>query len=172
MKEELRRKYLLIRKNIAKKNIKDSNIFNKVITNKNVIDSEIVLIYVSKEDEIDTLKLITYFLKHKKVAVPKVEDNKMNFYYIDSLADLGKGCFNILEPKTNKKVENYLNSIVIVPGICFTKDGHRIGYGKGFYDKFLNSYQEYSIGLCYQECLIDNFKISDYDEKVDEIITE
>ena len=172
MKNELRKKYLLVRNNINKKCKKDQIIYEKVINNSFVKNSDTILIYVSKDSEVDTINLINYFLKFKKVAVPKVNDNIIEFFYINSLDDLEEGCFNVLEPITNKKVTDFNNVLCITPGICFNKEGYRIGYGKGYYDRFFSKHEIYAIGLCYQECLInDNFANSD-DIKVNEVISD
>ncbi|MBQ8219489.1 MAG: 5-formyltetrahydrofolate cyclo-ligase, partial [Bacilli bacterium] len=96
MKKEIRKKYLNIRKNINNKTFKDNLIYQKMITNKKIINSEAILIYVSTEEEIDTLRAINYFINKKKIAVPKIENNEMNFYYINSLNELRLGYFNIL----------------------------------------------------------------------------
>jgi 5-formyltetrahydrofolate cyclo-ligase len=64
------------------------------------------------------------------------------------------------------------NSVCITPGICFDKYGYRIGYGKGFYDKFFYNHDVFKIGLCYQECLVDKIEVDDYDIAVDKIITD
>ena len=172
MKDEYRKRYLEIRKNIIDRDLKNNIIYNKVINNKKVNDAKLLLIYVSTEYEVDTLNIIKYYLDKKLVAVPKIENGIMNFYYIDSLNDLQLGCFNILEPVTNKKVINFNNAVSITPGICFSCDLNRIGYGKGYYDKFYSQYVNiYKIGICYQECLINNIPTDEYDIKVNEIIT-
>lgn len=172
MKEELRRKYLNIRNNIKEKNIKSKIINNKVITNQNILDCELVLIYVSCGSEVNTIKLIEHFLKYKKVAVPKIINEEMNFYYIKSLDELKTGKFNILEPITNNIVTDYKSCASITPGICFSKTLYRIGYGKGFYDKFYEKHKNiYKIGLSYDECIVDNIYNNNYDIALDEIIT-
>lgn len=171
-KKELRYKYRIIRKNISNKTIKDNIIYNKVINNKYVLNNDIVLIYVSNNEEVDTINIINHLLKAKKVAVPKIEEGIMNFYFINSIDELKPGYFNILEPTTNKKVLSFKNTICITPGICFSHSKYRIGYGKGFYDKFFSNNNVYKIGLCYKECFIKD-KINDkYDVKVDEVITD
>lgn len=86
-KNELRKFYKIVRKNIQNKEEQNSIILNKVIANKKVLDSSTLLIYVSFNDEVDTINIIKYFLGKKKIAVPKIEDNTMNFYYINSLND-------------------------------------------------------------------------------------
>lgn len=171
-KKELREKYRLIRKNIKNKEYLDNIIVNKVLNNKNILKSDIVLIYVSNNEEIDTLNIINHLLKTKKVAVPKIEDGVMNFYFIKSLDDLEKGYFNILEPTTKEKVLNFDNSVCITPGVCYSWSKYRIGYGKGFYDKFFSKNKVYKIGLCYKKCYIKEEFNDKYDIKVDEVITD
>ena len=96
----------------------------------------------------------------------------MNFYYIKSIDELKKGYFGLLEPITNDKVEVFDNTVSITPGICFSKDLYRIGYGKGFYDRFYDKYNIYSIGLCYSDCLVNYIPNDKYAKKVNEIITD
>ena len=84
--------------------------------------------------------------------------------------NLKKGSFDILEPTSNDKVTSN-NCVCIVPGICFDKNGYRIGYGKGYYDKYLSNKSIYKIGICFKECLIDNMPHDLYDIKVDLIVS-
>jgi len=172
MKNDLRKKYLKIRKEIKNKKRKDEAIFNKVINNEEIKKCKRILIYVSKDDEVDTIKLINYFLKNKKVAVPKILNNKICFYYIDSIDELKKGYFNILEPVNKRKVKSFKNCLSITPGVCFSQNLYRIGYGKGFYDNFYKDKKIYKIGLSYKECIVDNFNVSDYDIPMDKLITD
>ena len=172
-KQILRNKYLKIRKNINNKKEIDDIIFNKVISLKEYKESNLVLTYVSLKDEVDTFKLIEYSLKiGKKVAVPKCEGDIIKFYLISNLTDLKKGKFNILEPTTNKLVTNFENSICIVPGIAFDKNNNRIGYGRGFYDKFLQNYNGIKIGLVYSECICEEIDIEKTDIKMDKIVCD
>ena len=172
MKKALRKKYLEIRKKIKNKNSKDLTIFQKVIVNEEIKKAMTIIIYVSTEYEVDTKKLIEYFLKIKRVAVPKVIGNDMKFYFINSLDDLEKGSFNILEPKTKVEVKDFSKALSITPGVCFSKDGYRIGYGKGFYDHFYQKHKIYKIGLCYKECLLEKLPNDPFDINVDEVISD
>ena len=172
MKDEYRKKYLEIRKNIKNREIKNNVIYNKIINNKKINNAKLLLIYVSTKYEVDTIKIIKYYLDKKLIAVPKIEDGMMNFYYINSLNDLKVGYFNILEPITNKKVTNFNDTVSITPGICFSYDLNRIGYGKGYYDKFYAKHMDiYKVGLCYKELLLDSVPYDQFDIKVDDIIT-
>ena len=110
---------------------------SKRITKKEVKEASLILIYVSCNDEVNTIPLIKYFIrKGIPIAVPKVSLDKMDFYYIKSLKDLKKGYKGIYEPVPNNLVTSFNKTVSITPGICFNKKGYRVGYGKGFYDKF------------------------------------
>jgi len=172
MKKEIRKKYRNIRKNIPNKSELDKIIYNKVINNPHVKKANTILTYVSTKEEVDTINLIKYFLNNKLVAVPKIENNIMNFYYINSLEDLEIGNYNILEPTNKFKVTNFDNTVSLTPGICFSKDLYRIGYGGGYYDKFYENNNIYSIGLTYKACLIDTINKDEFDKKVNLIITD
>ena len=170
-KKILRNKYKNIRKNVKEKEKQDNIIFNKVINLQEYKQSDLILIYVSLKDEVDTIKLIKYSLKiSKKVAVPKCECDDIVFYYINSLEDLEEGKFGILEPKINKVVEDFDNSICIIPGVAFDKQNNRIGYGRGFYDRFLENYRGIKIGLTYKECICDKIDVNENDIKMDKVI--
>ena len=171
-KELLRKKYKLIRKSVTEKNIKDNIIYNKVINDDVVKRCSTILIYVSFKDEVDTLKLIKFFVQNKRVAVHKIENNNMNFYNIKSLEELKSGYFGILEPVSNDLVTDFSNCVCITPGICFDLNGNRIGYGKGFYDKFFNEVDIYKIGLCYKKCLVRKIDVNNFDKRVEKVITD
>ena len=170
-KQSLRNKYKEIRKNIKDKEKQDGIIFNRITNLEEYKQNNLILIYVSLKDEVDTIKLIRYSFKQgKKVAVPKCEGEDITFYYINSLKDLGQGKFGILDPKTNEIVNDFANSICIIPGIAFDKQNNRIGYGKGFYDRFLKNYNGIKIGLTYKECICDKIDTDINDIKMDKVI--
>ena len=114
MKKEIRKEYREKRKNIKNKTFKDNIIFKKVILDNDINEADTLLIYVSTDEEIETKKIINYFLKTKKVAVPRIENNEMNFYYIKNINELEKGYYNILEPITNNKVTDFNNSVLLL----------------------------------------------------------
>ena len=173
MKRELRKKYLEIRKNLKDKRLKDKVLFEKIIASEKVKNAKEILIYVSKDDEVSTTDLIEYFLNQKKiVAVPKVVNQDLEFHKIKSFDDLSIGYKGILEPNKNNKIKTFKSCISITPGICFSKDGYRIGYGKGFYDRFYQKNNIYKIGLCYKECITDDKFWEKHDVKVDEVKTD
>lgn len=171
-KEFLRKKYKEKRDNIKNKVTKDNLIYQKVINNKDILSSKTLLIYISINSEIDTIKIINYFLNTKNIAVPKIIDNDMFFCYVTNLNELTSGKYNIPEPTNENIVTDFDNAICIVPGICYDKENYRVGYGKGYYDRFLSKNKIKTIGLCYKECMIEKIDNDKYDYKIDEVITD
>ncbi len=171
-KEFLRKKYKEKRDNIKNKVTKDNLIYQKVINNKDILSSKTLLIYISINNEVDTIKIINYFLNTKNIAVPKIIDNDMFFCYVTNLNELTSGKYNIPEPTNENIVTDFDNAICIVPGICYDKENYRIGYGKGYYDRFLSKNKIKTIGLCYKECMIEKIDNDKYDYKIDEVITD
>ncbi len=168
----LRKIYKEKRDNILNKDQKDQAIFNKLIQNKNIIACDTLLIYISINSEVDTLNIIKYFIDTKKIAVPKIIKKEMVFCYINNLDELEIGKYNIPEPISNNIVSNFENAICITPGICFDLNNYRVGYGKGYYDTFLNKTHVKTIGLCYKECLTNKIDTNNFDYKIDEVITD
>ncbi|CDE50844.1 5-formyltetrahydrofolate cyclo-ligase [Firmicutes bacterium CAG:460] len=171
-KEFLRKKYKEKRDNIKNKVTKDNLIYQKVINNKDILSSKTLLIYISINSEVDTIKIINYFLNTKNIAVPKIIDNNMYFCYVTNLNELTSGKYNIPEPTNENIVTDFDNAICIVPGICYDKENYRVGYGKGYYDRFLSKNKIKTIGLCYKECMIEKIDNDKYDYKIDEVITD
>ncbi len=144
-------------------------------------DADAILIYASLPGEIETLTLIEQLLTEgKKVYCPHTEGTIMNFYRIDSLKDLSEGHFHVLEPSPSedkKFLPNHTKSFcVILPGLMFDKRGNRLGYGKGFYDKYLSSLSSgihlTKIALSYEDMVKDTIPFEATDYKADYIITE
>lgn len=177
-KKKLRSEILTKRKSISstlKKQL-DNRIFDRLIAYPPFISSNTVLVYYSVNDEINTEKIIDYcFRNGKKVALPVCVRNRvMVFYNIKSFFDLKEGKYNIPAPDTNicSPVEDFSDSICIVPGLCFGKKGERLGYGGGYYDSFLNENKLLSIGLCYDRFVFDSIPCEKHDIRLNTIITE
>lgn len=179
-KQEIRLKYKYLRSFIPpqKKFEMDAQIHVRLLSFHEYVKCSTMFTYVSKKSEVDTINIIKSSLDiGKKVAVPKCncEDNSMDFYYIRSFEDLSLSSFNILEPVTTKceLVENYPNdSVCLVPGLVFDISGFRVGYGKGYYDRFLGTYEGYTVGLCYSNFLIETVPQSKLDKAVKILVTD
>ncbi len=150
-------------------------IFQRLIADENIQKAKVVMTYVSMTSEVGTHRLINALLTiGKKVAVPVVNGRELDISYINSMDDLEKGSYEILEPKKSRFSRCELSDIdvVIVPAIAFDKGRHRIGYGAGFYDRLLPKTNAVKIGICYDFCVVENVFPEWYDVKADYIITE
>jgi 5-formyltetrahydrofolate cyclo-ligase len=131
------------------------------------------LTYISTESEIDTRELISRcFALEKTVAVPRITAGEIVFYEIKSLNETGKSKFGILEPvKSTKKAQINNSTFCVVPALACNGNGFRLGYGGGFYDRFLSSFSGFSAALCYSYNIIE-IPVEAYDRAVDIVITE
>lgn len=179
-KNRLRKKYRAIRKNIMpeQKKILEKRILGRIISLYQYRDAGTVLTYVSKEEETDTFMLINKALEDgKRVAVPKCVDGTflMDFYYITDIGQLEKSSFGVMEPKTDiceKMTSGFEDSICIVPGMAFDSRGFRLGYGKGYYDRFLSGYNGVTIGITFSECVLWGLPHGRFDKPVQLLITD
>ncbi|MBE6837281.1 MAG: 5-formyltetrahydrofolate cyclo-ligase [Ruminococcus sp.] len=178
-KKEQRAFYKSKRSEIEKtrKNVLDTGVFENFKKFFESCNNKKFLVYVSNDFEVETTRIIEFLIENNaEVAVPRCENgtNVMNFYYISSFSDLEKGYFGILEPDNLCKKVSYTDDFVcLVPALCFDKHGYRIGYGKGFYDRFFSEHKVMlKVGLCYEVFLIDKIITDENDVSVDMIITE
>ncbi|MBP0960295.1 MAG: 5-formyltetrahydrofolate cyclo-ligase [Oscillospiraceae bacterium] len=158
------------------KTLADREIFQKIIATPNFQKSELILTYISVNNEADTVSLIKYcFENGKRVAVPKCLDKNgnMEFFEIKSFDDVKSSYFGLLEPSEKcPKIDSFDNGLCIVPAFSYDKKGYRIGYGGGFYDRFLSKHNLFKIGICYDECIEENHLYDEFDINVDIVITE
>lgn len=134
-----------------------------------------ILIYISHESEIETQDLIKRYLANKKIVVPKthLRPSALSLHQIKSFKDLHKGRHDLLEPITGTLIisPNEID-LAIIPGIAFDLNGHRVGYGKGYFDKLNKHLKCKKIALAYSFQIIDNIPAEKHDVKMDFIITE
>lgn len=132
------------------KSIADGSIFNQLIPFVEQADE--VFCYASTEIEVDTRRLIDYCLSHKiPVALPVSLEHELDFYYIDSTTELKKGRYGIDEPPKDKPAFAGKGTLCIVPALCADGKGLRLGYGKGYYDRFLSNFEGKSVIICYKD---------------------
>lgn len=171
-KTEIRRKFGNIRKSLAK-----SGVTAEIYVSDFYRKAESVFSYVSYGAEIDTIPFIERALAdNKRVAVPLMrEKGKMVFIEIDSLNQLRPNKYGIPEPEYSdeKVLVSDKNTLIAVPGLAFDKRGYRLGYGGGYYDRYLsmNSFMK-TAGFCYEQQITDSLPHYEYDVPVDIIVTE
>ena len=135
-----------------------------------------LLVYVSTPIEVDTKLIIeNAWADGKKVAVPRcVPDTRdMEFHYISSFDDLSPGMFSVLEPDESLPiVTDFTDCLMIVPGMQFDMNGYRLGYGKGYYDRYMVRFTGRSAGICYSNELRPYMHHGRFDRSVDVIVTD
>ncbi len=177
-KKDLRKTLKEKRKSILKekKVIYDKEISQKIIRSKYFEEAQQVLVFSSSDDEFDTRYIIEgCHIENKRVFYPVCIDNNgiMKFFKADSDDDLQIGMYGIFEPKPYcEEYKPEKNDIVIVPCLSVDENGYRIGYGKGYYDRFLKDFNGVSICPCYEELLTDTLPTDEYDIKVNIIVTQ
>ncbi|MBQ3513737.1 MAG: 5-formyltetrahydrofolate cyclo-ligase [Lachnospiraceae bacterium] len=134
---------------------------------------DIICPYVSYNQEVATWDFIKQLLKEgKKVAVPKVIGDEMEFFYIHQFSDLLPGAYGILEPSSGQTLQEP-KALVIMPGLAFDKEKNRIGYGGGFYDKYLEKHPDFlKVALAYDFQIYEKLDVEQFDIKPDIIVTD
>ena len=175
-KEEVRKKFILLRK---KKYFQVNNVFFKPLVNLiNKSKKKNISLYYPSNYEVNTLKLFQILKARKKIktSLPVISpDGKMKFVKWKLKEPLKVNDFGFVEPLINKKT--MIPDLIIVPLLSYDKFHNRLGYGKGYYDKFLGKYTKknrniLTIGLAFSFQEYKKIPISNFDIKLDYILTE
>lgn len=128
--------------------------------------------YLPYNQEVRTVPMLEQALKDgKKVAVPKCYGEEMKFIYLEDLTQVAPGYANIPEPIADGPVADDETALVLMPGLAFDKEGHRIGYGGGFYDQFLAAEPNHpTLALCYEFQMLPHLETEAHDIPVDYVL--
>ena len=128
--------------------------------------------YLPYNQEVRTVPMLERAIRDgKRVAVPKVFGDEMKFLWLDDLNRVEKGYSGIPEPIDDGPVADDPGALVLMPGLAFDRAGHRIGYGGGFYDKFLAAEPEHpTIALCYDFQVQEHLDTEEFDVPVDLVL--
>lgn len=177
----LRKTLIKLRDEISKEHReeKDRAIYERIINSDAYKNSKLLFVFVSYGSEVDTHKLIKHALESgKRVCVPKVihKVSGMKAVEIRCWSDLSESYRGILEPELKETyvVEGKNIDLVIVPGVAFDHNGGRLGYGGGFYDRFLLKLKDecHIIAVCYKEQIVNKLPMDEHDVKINCIITD
>ncbi len=182
-KNRLREEYKIKRANIepSKKRILDTKICERFLSLASFRFSDTLLMYYPLEGEVNVTPIAEAALAlGKKVAYPKCDSKNltMKFHFVESLSELKKGYYGINEPSENNPVydikdENiHSGTICLIPALVYDKCGYRIGYGKGYYDRYLAHFKGAKAGIVYGDFIIDNLPRGRFDLAVDYILSE
>lgn len=128
--------------------------------------------YLPYNQEVRTVPMLQRALDEgKRVAVPKVYGEEMRFIYLEDLTQVSKGYAGIPEPIADAPVAEDKQALVLMPGLAFDPQGHRIGYGGGFYDKFLAKEPHHpTLALCYEFQMLAHLDTEEFDIPVDTVL--
>jgi len=179
LKSNARKNFLKRRINLPENEITSSNssILKRVTNLKEFEEANTIHVYASmnKRYEVDTFSIIDYALKNgKKVIVPVMRENgKLNHCEIDSTDSLEPNSWGVPEPVNQKTLEHVKPDIIFVPMVAGDLQKNRLGYGKGYYDRFLSSVNGLKAGLLFEEQISKKILPTDsYDVTLDILITE
>lgn len=174
-KKELRRYFSDLRRKIHCESA-DNAVTERILADKNVCEAENILLYASFGSEVDTWKLAeTLLARNVNAAFPKCGKNRvMTFHIVTGLDQLETGMYGIREPGIGLPQPDLTRKTVcIVPGLAFTENGGRLGYGGGYYDTFLSENPQIcAIAAAYEKLVVSELPLAEHDIKVKKIITE
>ncbi len=176
-KSAFRKAALKRRAQIENRQEKSEQIAKKLVATKIYQEAEAIFAYMSYRSEVDTKSVILQALSDRKtVALPRVipQTSKMVFCKITSLSDCEAGSYGILEPKADCPVITPTSkSLILVPGYAFTRDGMRMGYGGGYYDRYLQAYSDaVAVGYAFEEQLFESIPSEEHDRQLDFVVTQ
>lgn len=182
LKVNLRKNMLKKRKNMEIENVSvfSNKILQQVMNLPDFMNFKNIMLYLSFDNEVNTYPLATWCLNNGKTVIAPYciqTQRKIIPYVINNLTtDLTKSTFGVMEPKHNLLKQANIENIdlIIVPGVVFDMNCNRIGFGAGYYDRFLPKKSESTttIGIAYDYQIIDKIPTNDYDVPLDFIITE
>jgi 5-formyltetrahydrofolate cyclo-ligase len=138
-------------------------------------DARCLALYSAIHNEVSTDEVVAQALDQgKALAFPRVSGQDLEFVVIESCAELVSGAFGVKEPQGRSLVAVEEIDLIVVPGVVFDRRGHRLGYGRGYYDRALAKCQSHckKVGFAYDFQLVEELPASDYDEALSVLITE
>lgn len=180
-KEQLRARVLTTREalELDQVEIGGQAILERVLGLQQYRQASLIHSYISsRENEVDTRELIEISLEQgKRVVVPVLERGKKTMAHalIESLNELVAGPWGLVQPdpaKANWLEEQAVIDLVVVPGIAFDRRGHRIGFGGGYYDRFLADLQAIKLGLCYDDLVLQEIPNESHDVPMDIVVAQ
>ena len=180
LKRELRAEYKAKRKAVAceEKQLLDENIRHNILNSVSYKYADVVLMFYPTQYEIDILEVFERAKKDgKRVAFPRcVSKGIMKFYFANGIEDFEKNSYGINEPETcceEYKTGSAKHPLCLVPCLCAFTDGTRLGYGGGYYDRFLSHFEGISMCVQYERHLFEGIPFEKrYDKKTDILVTE
>ena len=135
-------------------------------------EAEVVAVVLSTPMELNTTPIIAAaWASGKQVVVPKIVAKQMRFVAISPQTEFATGALNIQEPLHDEAFPSKQIDLVIIPGLAYTLSGQRLGFGAGYYDRFLSDYQGHTVALALQPQLLATLPIEPHDQLVEQVLT-
>ncbi len=173
LKEKIRREMISLRDSLPRPlsaGLSDV-IAETLFTRPRFAEAGSVAFYLHKGSEVDTTSMIARALAEGKEVLVPVTDHRITLFRFGSFEGCVSGKYGIREPK-ERVPPSREPDVIVVPGVSFGLCMHRLGYGKGYYDRFLSSCPAYRIGVCFDFQVVERLPTHEDDERMDEIITE
>lgn len=171
-KKALRQQVRALKKQFTAEQLatESEKIMKKLSNHSDFQNSGIVMLYASLPDEVQTLGFIEEWRNRKRIILPTVVRDDIIPVELTAGSGMVEGDFHILEPENNP-YDGPID-LIVVPGMAFDRQGHRLGRGKGYYDRFLIKYPEVkTIGICFNFQMLDEVPAEPHDQLINEIIT-
>ena len=169
------RKHLLEKRDATSAELRDitsEKIHENLKKNSSFINAQNIACYFSIGSEVKTYDMMLDILKQgKNLLLPRIIDNNIQFHIVSNLEKLEKGTFEIMEPKDGCEKAKKIDCILI-PTVGISKLGVRLGYGRGYYDRFLSSTDAVKISLTYSKQIVKSIPNDSHDITMDWIVTE
>ena len=151
---------------------KSAHLVAQFLASRQYRNAKTLYSYLSFNQEVRTLPILEQALKDgKRVALPKCDGKEMRFIYLSDLTQVQKSSIGAPEPMADGPVGDDETALVLVPGLAFDKNGYRVGYGGGYYDKFLSREPRHpTVALCFDFQILEQLPVEAYDIPADLIL--
>ena len=173
-KQELRKSIRALKRAMTEEQIveKSRRLGELFLASEAYKNAKTVYGYLPYNQEVRTVAMLEQAMRDgKRVAVPKCYGDEMRFIFMDDLSKVENGYANIPEPIADEPIADDETALVLMPGMAFDPHGHRIGYGGGFYDKFLEAEPNHpTLALCYAFQMLPHLETEAHDIPVDYVL--
>ncbi len=180
-KDQMRRQYKALRGSLSheERARRDGAICQAALDLVSFRYADIVLLYAPMEQEIDVFPIAREALqKGKQIAFPRcdAQSKTMEYHFVTSLSELSVSTYGIREPGAELPIYDHTvhsnSAVCFVPGLVYDRQGYRLGYGMGFYDRYLSAFHGCRIGVIYNDCIVSNVPRGRFDIRCDILLTE
>ncbi|MEJ5339225.1 MAG: 5-formyltetrahydrofolate cyclo-ligase [Aquificaceae bacterium] len=174
-KRNIRKKFIHKREALTEEERRrlSEGVVRNLLSLEQLREAKTVLMFCPHRGEPDITLLFSWVIREgKSLLLPKVEGDGLKLIRVEEGVDLSPGAFCIPEPSGGEEVNPEEVDVSLVPGVAFDREGYRIGYGKGYYDRLLERLGGLKVGVCYQFQLLEEVPRDDWDMPVDLVVTE